>query len=271
MTDKIAYTTYLDRLRNLLPFDFEDAVVFDKYLQLMAVTTQELQEVFKDLYELRGIDTAEGKQLDIIGKIVGQDRNLVDVNLFDFFGFQGEFQAGSFGDINNASVGAIFYSEGEKKVGNVLLEDDLYRIFIKAKIAKNVTRATPEDVMHFANFIFNARGSSVEDEGGGVFRLNIGRQLTKNEVGLIKYLNKTRNYESSLFPKPIGVRMWFSSFNYDAFFAFAGYPNAKGFGDLTYPVFDGEYIYDGTLDPTHKLRDGYGGYLMELHGERHEL
>lgn len=267
MKGSIIYTDYLERVRSLVTFQFENSVVFDKYLQLMSIEVTELQKVYKDLLELRSIDTAIGKQLDIIGKIVGQDRLLVNVNLFEFFGFEGNFHSGSFGDLDMPSVGSIFYSEGDPMTGNILLEDDLYRIFIKARIAKNVTRATPEDMMHFANFIFSTEGSSVDDEGGGTFRLSIGRPLTKNEVGLIKYINKTAHYESSLFPKPIGVKMWFSSFDYNQFFAFAGVPNAKGFGNLNYPKFDGEYEYDGTLDPKAILEEGVGGYLMDLHGD----
>lgn len=267
MRGEINYTNYLDRIRSLVTFQFEEGAVFDRFLQLMSIELDELQQVYKDLLELRSIDTAVGAQLDLIGKIVGQDRILVDVNLFDFFGYRGHFQSGSFGDVDVPTVGSVYYSLGDPTQGNIELEDDLYRIFIKARIAKNVTRATPEDMIHFSNFIFSTRGSSVEDEGGGTFRLNVGRQLTKNEVGLIKYINKTANYESGLFPKPIGVKMWFSSFNYDRFFAFTGVPNAKGYGNLIYPVYDGSEIYDGTLDPIPKLEEEVGGYWMDLHGE----
>lgn len=267
MRGDLEFTNYLERLRSLVTFQFENSPVFDKYLQLMGVGIEELKEVYRDLLELRSIDTAIGVQLDIIGKIVGQDRTLVDVNLLEFFGFEGEFQAGSFGDVYDPSVGAILYSMGEKTTGNIELNDDMYRLFIRARIAKNITRATPEDVMHFSNFIFNTEGSSVEDEGKGTFRLSIGRILTKTEAGLIRYLNRTANYDSGLFPKPIGVKMWFSSFNYNQFFAFAGVPNAKGFGNLIYPTYDGEYIYDGSLNPTPVLEDGVGGYLLTLHGE----
>lgn len=337
MRGEIKFTDYLDKIRGLVTFQFENSPVFDKYLQLMSLELEDVQKVFKDLLELRSIDTAEGVQLDIIGKIVGQDRVLIDVNLLEFFGFQGrppivvpqkpdgfsvfgflghkysgrfgtlfdptvgsrfrnpyetdeyldesygenvittpEFteeeykkaniKAGSFGTELDPSVGAVFKSLGDKDYGNIVLSDELYRVFIKAKIAKNVTRATPEDVMHFANFIFNTQGSSVEDEGGGSFRISIGRPLSNDEVSLLRYVNKSANYESSLFPKPIGVRMWFSSFDYDNFFAFAGVPNAKGFGEFTSKTFNGELSYDGEF--THSFEStGVGGKLASLHGE----
>lgn len=335
MKDKIPFPDYLEELRKLTTFQMEDSPVFDKYLQLMSLSLDKLQDTFKDLLTKRSIDTAEGKQLDLIGKIVGQDRVLIDVNLLEFFGFKGtppivippkpdgfalfgfsghkfagrfgtqldptlgsrfrnpyesdeyldetigvvetpemteeEYQqtfirAGSFGTEKDPSVGAIFKSIGDSDYGNIELNDDLYRIFIKAKIAKNTTRATPEDLMDFTNFIFNTSGSSVEDEGGGSFRIAVGRPLTPDEVGLIRYVNKTANYESGLFPKPIGVRMWFSSFDYEGFFAFAGVPNAKGFGEFTYNKFDGSSVYDGSVIPK-ETSTGVGGKLATLHGE----
>lgn len=167
MRGELKYTNYLDRIRKLVTFQFEDSPVFDKFLQLMAEGATEIQQVYKDLLELRSIETAEGAQLDIIGKIVGQDRLLYDVEFFEFFGFQSHFQAGSFGTEVDARLGAKFKGVGDRASGNILLDDDMYRVFIKAKIARNVTRATPEEVMHFINFIFNTDKSSVIDEGGG--------------------------------------------------------------------------------------------------------
>lgn len=280
MRGDLNFIEYLDRIRELIPFDFEEAVVFDKYLQLMGVTTQELQKVFKDLLELRSIDTAEGKQLDIIGKIVGQERELVDVDLFEFFGFQGNFQSGSFGSMDDPTVGAVFRGNGDPTKGNILLTDGVYRLFIKAKIAKNVTRATPEDIMHFTNFVFDTKGSSVEEEGGGVFRIAVGRYLTRAEVGILRYVNKTANFETSLLPIPIGVRVWFSSFNHERVFAFAGVPNAMGFGGMTSYKYDGVALddkgdpipnapvntFDGSITPR-AIGQGNGGYLATLHGE----
>ena len=67
---------YLDVARERKTFAFSDKVVFDKYLQLLLMGQIELQETLKDLMQLRSIDTAEGEQLDIIGRIVGQEREL---------------------------------------------------------------------------------------------------------------------------------------------------------------------------------------------------
>ena len=117
----------------------------------------------------RSLDTAVGAQLDLLGAIVGQGRMLVNVDIFEFFGFDAVPNSLGFGTLGDPSVGGIFYDANNPRFGNVELNDDLYRLLIKAKIAKNVTRATPEDIMRFANFVFSTEGSTIQDEGGAAF------------------------------------------------------------------------------------------------------
>lgn len=259
------------RSRTTIQFEQDSAPVFDKFLQLVFNQAMEIQESKKELMQLRSIDTAEGAQLDIIGEIVGQPRTLINVDLLSFFGFLGHWNADSYGDLNDAGVGGVWWDGEAPTTGNITLNDDLYRILIKAKIAKNVTRATPEDVMSFANFIFSTSGSTIVDEGEAKFRLLIGRVLTRQEVGLLRYINKTAGYESKLLPKPIGVGMEYGSFDYESFFAFQGVLNAKGYGSLGYTYyFDGEHLYDGQVVPSLYLdRDEngvlYGGKWSSLH------
>lgn len=250
-TNEFVSVPYLEQARERVTEQFKDAPVFDKYLQLLIEDSLELQTVLKDLMEKRSIDTAVGRQLDILGDIVGQPRTLVNADLFTFFGFMGNWQADSYGSLDDVGVGSVWWDGEASTTGNITLNDDLYRLLIKAKIAKNTTRATPEEVMNFTNFIFSTDGSTVIDEGQAKFILMIGRSLTRQEVGLLRYVNYTASYESRLFPKPIGVGIKYGSFDYDSFFAFQGVPNAKGYGSLGFTYyFDGTRVYDGTVIPS---------------------
>jgi len=261
------------RDRTTIQFEKDSAPVFDKFLQLIFLEAMEIQATKKDLMQLRSIETAEGAQLDIIGEIVGQPRTLIDVDLFTFFGFRGHWNADTYGDLNDAGVGSVWWDGESPTTGNITLNDELYRLLIKAKIAKNVTRATPEDVINFTNFVFSTNGSTITDEGGAKFNLLIGRVLTKQEVGLLRYINRTAGYEARLLPKPVGVGMEYGSFDYESFFAFQGIPNAKGYGSLGYThYFDGEHLYDGQAVPSVFLdRDEngnlYGGKWASLHSD----
>ena len=192
--------------------------------------------------EKRSINTAQGKQLDIIGAIVGQDRLLVNVDIFEFFAFLGIPNTRGFGTEGDPSVGSVFFSEGSKRFGNIELNDDLYRVFIKAKIAKNITAATPEQLMEFANFIFGSGSCTVQDEDKASFTLLIGKKLNSLERSLLTYVSPTGIH---LLPKPLGVRVNYGEYDSEGFFAFAGVPNAKGFGTYEYKRHDGEINYDG--------------------------
>lgn len=213
--------------------DGEGAVVFDKMLQLLLGGKIELQEVFRQLMQERSIDTAVGAQLDIIGEIVGQPRELIDTALLTYFAYLGYPDAESYGDLNDASIGGFYRGVDDPLAGNTLLNDDQYRLFIKAKIIKNSTNATPNQILEFINFVFDSPQNQLVEEGDAAYTLLIGKELSTFEKVLLTYVSYSSGYPSRFVPKPIGVRVNYGTYIAGDAFAFQGVAGAKGYGDLT--------------------------------------
>lgn len=95
----------------------------------------DLLEQMEDAFDL---DNAVGKQLDIIGKIVGISRNVEGVIPKIFFGFDGNVNARGFDS-------AAFYTLDQQQYTDTQLSDSDYRFFIRMKIAKNHAKATMSD------------------------------------------------------------------------------------------------------------------------------
>ncbi len=83
------------------------------YQQGLLVEAQNLEDMFQQLINERSINTATNAQLDDVGNIVGQSR----------------------------------------QVGDQTLDDDDYRKFIKARAVRNYTNATPEEIIASVNFV----------------------------------------------------------------------------------------------------------------------
>src|SRR4030067_581042 len=224
---------YLTEARDRITQQFVDKDIIDRYLQLLLDQQESIQQVFKDLLQKRSIDEATGATLDIIGEIVGQPRELISADLFNFFGFAGALKADTFGDFGNPTVGSKFYNFGTPLGGNVLLDDETYRIFIKAKILKNTTASTPEEFITFINFLFGTATTVILAEGNAEYTILFGRELSTFEQVLLNYVSNSQGFPSRLIPKTVGVRINFGYFLDDNYFGFQGAPGAKGFGDLT--------------------------------------
>jgi hypothetical protein len=224
---------YLEEARERSTEQFKNKEVFDKYLQLLIDQQESIQQVFKDLIQKRSIDEATGATLDIIGEIVGQPRELISADLFDFFGFQGALKADTFGDFGQPAVGSRFYDFGTPLGGNVLLDDETYRLFIKAKILKNRTASTPEEFLAFVNFLFGTSTTAIIAEGSAEYTVLFGRELSTFEQVLLNYVSTSQGYPSRLIPKTVGVRINFGWFLAGNYFGFQGATGAKGFGEFT--------------------------------------
>jgi len=204
---------YLEVARTRVTEQFKDKVIFDKYLQLLLTAQIEIQKTFKDLMQLRSLDTATGEQLNIIGRIVGQDRVLLNSDLYNFFGFEGALKAGSMGTLSNPAVGSIFYSLGEPLGGNIELDDETYRLFIRAKILKNTTASTSEEFIRSVNLIFgDSNVIAIEDTTSANIMVLFNRPLSDFEKGLLLYVDSSAGYPSGLIPKTIGVNIRYGEY-----------------------------------------------------------
>ena len=191
---------YLNEARERVTYQFQDKDIFDRYLQLLIKEQDNLQKMFKDMLQLRYVDTAFGGTLDVIGNIVGQERTPLPGELFGTEGF-------------------------------VIPDDETYRLLIKAKIIKNNTDSAPESVIYGVEFVLGVDGVTIQEGKDASYIVYVPRYLSDLEKYLIAGV-VTEYYTYTLLPKPVGVRVEFVEFDGTNFFAFVGVPNARGFGEF---------------------------------------
>ncbi len=71
-------TDHADRMVDLLLQQFKSKPNFEALLRAWSVTIQAVEDMLYDMFTKRSVDTAFGKQLDILGGIVGESRNTRD-------------------------------------------------------------------------------------------------------------------------------------------------------------------------------------------------
>lgn len=145
-------------------------------------------EAVRKSYDL---DTAQGEQLDVIGRIVVADRSFLgtaDLNpgIFDLT------DGSEFGD-DDAMFSALTIDQ------DATLSDELYRLVIRAKIVKNNGDATIENILAGMNFLLPS---------ADVIRVTDGEDMSFSVefYGQISNLERYALLNAGLVPKPQGVR-----------------------------------------------------------------
>lgn len=137
------------------------------------------------------IDSAEGEQLNVLGRIVVAPRSFAGTIPLNPWFF--DLTDGSeFGD-DDAMFSALTIDQD----GN--LSDDLYRLVIKAKIVKNNGDATIENILAGMNFLL---------PGAEVLRVTDGEDMSFSIefYGQITNMDRFALLNAGLVPKPQGVR-----------------------------------------------------------------
>lgn len=179
-------STQIDHLvvaEDRLATQFKEADVFISYIKALLYEANSIEQVMQDILRTLWIDEAVGAQLDIIGVIVGQRREVIDSSIIEYFGFAGNPQSNSFGTLDDAGIGGRFISLEESSTGNRQLTDSEYRDFIKARIIKNgITPTIPAMTAFFQTF-FMTDNIIIEDLSSGpmTYKVKVGRPLTLNE------------------------------------------------------------------------------------------
>jgi hypothetical protein len=118
----------------------------------------ELEAPMFNWAESLDLDSASGNELDIIGEIVGQRREILDYSEVKYFGFADSVGSLGFGDLYNSNVGGRFRSLYEPTENMRLLEDPEYRIFIRARILRNKSKGTRNEILSAIETLFGTQG-----------------------------------------------------------------------------------------------------------------
>ena len=187
-----------------LAVQFRESPNLIGYIRALLQEGEDLEQVFQDILCSRSLDAAEGAQLDVIGEIVGRDRTFEETVANPFFGFDGVIGAGEFGTIGNAGQGEIFRSASDIEFQTQILDDDSYRVLLKAKILKNKTKTSINDIIEIALIGINATGVTIS-EGDARFTVTYNSAITDTE----KLILTRTDYMA----KPAAVSVSFADIN----------------------------------------------------------
>lgn len=121
---------------------------------------QQMQDSLRQLYDERWLDTASGAQLDGIGQIVGQTRDIPDTVSVTFFGFSNQDDVAGFGGARLRRQ-----EEDTSSGGTTRLLDAEYRKVLYWKIAANNGHGTAPEIAAAVRAIFDASVVRVRDMG----------------------------------------------------------------------------------------------------------
>lgn len=208
-------TDHAQEMLDRLLAQFDGKPRFEALIRVLGRRLNKLEQVFSALQEKRWIDTSEGAQLDGCGVIVDQSRFVRAAIAIPFFGFIHQPSTRGFSK-------ARFLRRNEPYVSSAKLADPEYGTLIKAKIAKNTSLGTSEEVISSFQNIFNAPKVILTETGNAKVRIGIARNLLEGEILFAQAIN--------LFVKPAGIGIALKShFEHGKTFGFKS-QGLQGFG-----------------------------------------
>ncbi len=188
-----------DLAESRLAVQFKESPNLINYIRLLLRENDDLETVFQELFSERTLDTAVGVNLDVIGEIVGQERGFSQSVSQTFFGFAGAIGADTFGSsgAGNSATGSVFKSVSDIEFVDVTFDDDTYRIFIRSKISKNITRVTIDEVIDVVLQGVTSSSAVTVSETQASFKLTFAGTLSDDDKLLLARTTFT--------PRPAGV------------------------------------------------------------------
>lgn len=160
------------------------------WLSINGEIGNELQDAIDDVRLSYDIDTAEGEQLDIIGRIVGIGREVIgDIN----------FSSTQFGNTKSQFGNTKSQFAPQDVAGDELLSDAYYRVLIRAKIVKNNSDAAIDSTIIGISFIFpNGAPIVLRDNEDMSFAIDIHGSISAIERKILQSVD--------VVPRPHGVK-----------------------------------------------------------------
>ena len=186
----IARSRLTDRHRSDEPF----LAILDTLIELKEERQREylsLAETFLD------IDKSTGKNLDVIGRLIGEERTLVNFIDRSYFGFLGA-------RLSEAYDVGYWYSLYRNKYGTLrTLTDEEYRRVLKARVIKNSSNSNRNSMLEVLNTLTGNTNSIVtETTDNGVITVEV-----LDRDGLVSYYLSKYKSDRNLIPVPMGRRI----------------------------------------------------------------
>ncbi len=220
--------SFIEDYQNLLIKQYWEKTKAKGEIGVQAKSWEKGFDLLASFLDAFGVGTAVGDQLDIIGRVVGINRRIPYVLEKNFFGFDDNSLARGFGSLTEILPDrSTFYSIFSSPYSDLQLSDPDYRIFIKMKIAKNVTlgvMATSQSVS-IVNAVFQAFNGEayVDDNKDMSLTLYISDAIEEETVRVLEIMD--------LLPKPQGVRYIIVRADLSETFGFDDNPESKGFAN----------------------------------------
>ena len=158
-----------------------------KWFNIVPEIGRQFCEAYRDVSLSYDIDSNEGEQLNVIGRVIGIGRDFEStINLDQFLC-----------DEDDALCGEVLVQCIPNSVP-VELSDEYYRILLKAKVAKNTSDSTIDSIIEAVGFIIGDEFVKLEDLENMSFSITLSRLLTPIEREIFK------NFD--ILPRPQGVK-----------------------------------------------------------------
>ncbi|CNH77647.1 DUF2612 domain-containing protein [Yersinia pekkanenii] len=178
------------------------------------IAQHSIEDQIYKINELLDIDNAEGDQLDICGRIAGFPyRPLIRSDFVFVFAYNGT------GGAQPYDVAP--YKPINESVRMVPLSDFMYRVVIKAKIQKNNSIATIDDIKVAVDYILNVNSVVIDGQDMTIKTIWVNEKIPANILVLIELFD--------LIPRPQGVNAKLIRFNHHPF-AYKGTFDAQPYG-----------------------------------------
>lgn len=208
----IAHSRLTDRHRS----DDAFLAILDTLIELKEVRQRQYLDLADEFLD---IDKSTGKNLDLIGKLIGEERTLVNFIDRPYFGFLGARLAESY------DVG-YWYSLYNNKYGTLkTLTDEEYRRVLKARIIKNSSDNGRNSLLEVLNILSGNESTTVFEEPENS---TISIRVEDNDGLVSYYLSKYKN-DRNIIPVPLGRKI-----------------NVVQISDVNELLLDGSWILDGT-------------------------
>lgn len=187
-------TTARSRLTDRHKSDETFLAILDTLVEIKSQRQKQYLDIADTLLD---IDKSEGKNLDLIGKLIGEERTLVNFIDRSYFGFLGARLSESY-DIG------YWYSLYKNKYGTLrTLTDEEYRRVLKARVVKNSSNSNRDDLLRVVNILTNNTDNTVvENVNNG----SIVLEITDLDGLASYYLTQYKN-DKNLIPIPLGRRI----------------------------------------------------------------